>query len=131
MDLLSLNTKRRQICEKKHKEAPLNGQAFACAGKLFKVIDENTMDVIVPYNREANEIIIALNSEIDPKTETSLLRKSQRYTVNLFSNKFSDMISSGEIYPLKSKGIYALRKEAYNLDYGVENETHQFETLIY
>lgn len=131
LDLLSLNTKRRQICEKKHKEAPLNGQAFACAGKLFKVIDENTMDVIVPYNREANEIIIALNSEIDPKTETSLLRKSQRYTVNLFSNKFSDMISSGEIYPLKSKGIYALRKEAYNLDYGVENETHQFETLIY
>ena len=68
LNLLSLNSYRFELSESNDK---FISQAFATAGKLFCVISENTRDILVPYNEEAEEIILELNSEIDPAEKPS------------------------------------------------------------
>ncbi|MBP3273309.1 MAG: CRISPR-associated helicase Cas3', partial [Ruminococcus sp.] len=60
VNYLSLNTNLYDVSPKTSSQ--FESQAFKTAGKLFKVIDENTRDVIVPYNDEAEEIISRLEN---------------------------------------------------------------------
>lgn len=132
VNLLSDNVDRRHICDTKtQKRSPFYGQAFLTAGKFFKVIDEDSRDVLVPYNQEATDIIQKLDSDIYLSEQIKLLRKSQKYTVSLYANAFNNMIENGQIYPLQCGGIYALKKEAFSDDYGIENENQQMKPLIF
>lgn len=128
LDLLSLNKKRAQKCKS---DLHFRGQAFASAGKFFQVIDENTRDVIVPYNKEAKEIILALNSGIPAKEAVGLMRKAQKYSVGIYSAAFEDMLEKRRIYALKTEGIFALEQSCFNDDFGINQENVSHEVLIY
>ena len=54
-------------------------QAFRTAGETFRVIDEDTRAVIVPYG-EGAAIINALLSQSEIKQRTLLLARAQQYT---------------------------------------------------
>lgn len=61
-------------------------QAFRLAGPLFQVFEENTTDVIVPYNKGAQLIIDLCSSKAEYETDylRSLLEDAKAYTVSLF-----------------------------------------------
>lgn len=128
LDLLSKNKIRSEMCKS---DVKYRAQAFATAGKLFEVIDENTQDIIVPYNEEAEKIILDLNSDISAEEAVKLLRKAQRYSVGIYSSAFGGMLEKRQIHTLKYGGVFALDKSCFNEELGIENESVSYELLIY
>ncbi|MCM1328648.1 MAG: CRISPR-associated helicase Cas3' [Ruminococcus sp.] len=128
LDFLSKNAERSKMCKSK---LPYRAQAFATAGKLFQVIDENTRDIIVPYNGEAEKIILDLNSDISPEEAVRLLRKAQKYSVGIYPSAFDGMLEKGQIYPLKYSGVFALDKSCFSEELGIGNESVSRELLMF
>ena len=76
-NMLSLNKSRRNICKGLQDDAL--GHAFKTAGSIFRVIESNTLGVIVPYDKKAVSVIEKLKRAVTPDETTKLLRQAQRY----------------------------------------------------
>ncbi|MBD5138730.1 MAG: CRISPR-associated helicase/endonuclease Cas3, partial [Ruminococcus sp.] len=128
--LMLLSTNKERSCKCKS-DLLYRGQAFASAGKFFKVIDENTRSIIVPYNREAEEIILDLNSDISADEAVRLMRKAQKYSVSVYSSAFGDMLEKRQLHKLSFGDICALDKAYFSEDLGIDNESFYREVLIF
>lgn len=113
VDLLSENKSRN-----KSKATRYTGQAFRTAGDMFEVIGNDTQSVIVPYNDEAQEIILALNGDTSPAECVKLQRRAQQYSVGLYPNELEELMYNGAVYQLKS-GAYALNSGYYDNSLGL------------
>lgn len=67
---------------------------FRTAAERFKLIDNNTVPVIIPYNEEARRLITELKYTPYP---LSTLRKLQSYSVNIYEHEFEKLQSKGVI----------------------------------
>lgn len=115
LDLLSLDKMRAEAGVRK-KEDKIAFQAFATAGSLFHVIDDAAaQDLIVPYNADAKELILQLNGDTPAEELQRLLRRSQRYTVSVYTNVKKQLEGSGGIYPLRC-GALALEERFYDTE---------------
>ena len=113
VDLLSLDVNRNRKTLKTYTENKYCAQAFKTAGDLFRVIDENTEDIIVPYDDEARQLLLRLDSDITPQQTAELLRKAQKYTVAVYPNTKKKLDESGAIMPLKC-GALRLQEDFYD-----------------
>jgi CRISPR-associated endonuclease/helicase Cas3 len=81
------------------------GIQFRSATEEFKLIDDKAQrSIVVPYGEGEKYITLLKNSKISAK---KLLRKLQRYTINMYNYQFEQMQRRGsleEIYP----GVFAL-----------------------
>lgn len=77
------------------------GFDFKTAAEKFKLIDNSTVAVIIPYNDEAAKWVEALRYTPYP---ASTLRKLQSYTVNIYEQEFQ---------ALNAKGVIAMAADAY------------------
>lgn len=127
LDLLSLNKSRWEIYKDAHWEL---AQAFKTAGRLFEVIDQNTEAVLVPYDKNAKDIIASLNNDPTPAEISRLIRKAQKYTVSIYAGNKKALIENGAIY-VSNNGINILDKRFYNSEFGITTEGSQRELLIY
>ena len=125
LDLLSLNSKRFEISAKTSDK--YSSQAFKTAGELFKVIDNNTTDIIVGYNDEARYLINRLDTE---KYDADDLRKAQKYSVSLYSDNIR-VLEEKNIIRLLSSGAIALESSFYNDEYGLDVTGSIHETLLF
>lgn len=117
--LLSVNTNRKaRLAAKRNLKnmGPCKGfQAFKTAGKLFNVIDSLTEEVIAPYNDEAKNLILDLNSDISLEEMKKKLKKAQKYTLSLYSNQINELKKQSCIEYLKC-GVIALKDGYYDSD---------------
>lgn len=132
INLLSLNKER---VKKKCSHLEFCGQAFKKAGGFFEVIDSDTRAVIVPYNEDAKEITAALGSEQNPKEIAKLLRKAQKYTVNIYSGTCQKLENEAAIYDIKCGNnekcvVTILNDGFYNDDSGITVECGLHEVMI-
>lgn len=127
LELLSLNKRRWEIKKKSCREL---SQAFKTAGRLFEVIDINTEDVIVPYNKEAKDIIVKINGAVVPEETVKLLRKAQKYTVSIYAGAKRKLYDTGAIHT-NSNGITVLDAHFYSSEVGVTTEGAEREVMIY
>ncbi|TXT45507.1 MAG: putative helicase [Spirochaetes bacterium] len=98
----SLDSKR--IMELLRPDATDLGIQFRAAAEAFQIIDEKDQKaIIVPYGE--GEKLIAELKAIGP--DRWILRKLQRYTVNIYSNQFRMLQDRGSIEEV-SPGIFAL-----------------------
>lgn len=126
VNLLSTNAKRYEVSPKT--SSKFESQAFKTAGKLFKVIDENTRDVIVPYNENAEEIIRKLE---DKQEDISLLlRQAQKYMVSIYSGNERKLYDNHAIRDL-SCGAAVLNRNNYNDEIGIDIDGAEMELLIF
>lgn len=125
---LSLNKKRYEVLPNPKTCSKYESQAFKTAGSLFKVIDDNTQGVIVPYNDEAEVLIRRLETEAE--NIVSLLRKAQKYTVSVYTGMERSLYENNAIRTL-SCGAVILDKAYYNKETGVEINGAEKETLIF
>ncbi len=91
-------------------------QSFETAGKIFKAIDNNTIAVIVPYQR-GKEIIARLGENCNLEEKLALLKEAQQYSVNLFTyeqEKLKDVI-----FEIKESGVLALAESYYSKEKGI------------
>ncbi len=74
---------------------------FKTAAERFRLIDNDTVSVIVPYNEEAKQLIDELKAPHYTPYLATLLRKLQRnlqmYTVNIYEFEFGKLQSKGAI----------------------------------
>lgn len=103
-------------------------QAYKTAGREYRVIDDHSFGVIVPYKR-GNEILEAIRQSSDLAEIKDHIRKAQRYTVNVRENqlkKFDGLIQRvSEHIP----GLYMVAAPgAYTEERGI---TAQWEPLIF
>jgi CRISPR-associated endonuclease/helicase Cas3 len=122
-DLLSTNSQNSLIgnCEGK---VPLLQQSFMTAGKLFEAIDAPTQAVIVPYGEGENLIaeLCRVAKEYNSKRYYELLKKTQRYSVNIFPNVWQKLKEEKAIYEIQNEGIYYLDERYYSEDFGLSTE---------
>ena len=134
-DILSLLTVDEKAFSgykgKKQKVPHFLYHSFATAGKLFCMIEEgNTLGVIVPY-KEAEEYLEMLQHTYDPYEKRNILKKLQRYTVNMFltDSKMRELEEMNAIYKEETTDIYIVAKPYYN-ETGITSEP-EIESLIF
>lgn len=94
-------------------------QSHKTAAKHFNVIDNLTTSVIVPYG-EGENIIAELISSENINHLSSLLKKAQKYTVNLYDKEKHELMKSGGLVFDKVNEVWILKDWAYNDEYGLD-----------
>lgn len=89
-------------------------QAFRLAGSLFTVFDENTTDVVVPFQK-GKEIILELGS-LDPKFDgaklSDVLMQAKGYTVSVYDYQRKRLEEAGALV-LKCNGAVLVLQEGF------------------
>ncbi|MFZ5764144.1 MAG: CRISPR-associated endonuclease Cas3'' [Thermodesulfobacteriota bacterium] len=105
-------------------------QSFSTAGKIFKAIDAPTEAVIVPYE-EGKEIIAGLCAVPEPAKAYQLLKRAQKFSVNVFPNIMRKLKEKRAIWPVQQgEEIYYLDERYYSQEFGLstkEVSTMQFQ----
>ena len=87
------------------------GFDFQTAAEKFKLIEKDTVAVIIPFDENALKWINELRYSSYP---ASTLRKLQSYTVNIYENEFQALIDKGVIDMFADS--YAVLKDMSNYD---------------
>ena len=108
-------------------------QAFKTAGEAFEVFDENTVEIIVPYNAQADALIADLFSQkaaFDFGFLKSCIEKARPYTVHLFRYQYQKLMEYGMLSFPKDKEdqnrFIVLNKQCYHAQTGVNIERFIF-----
>lgn len=96
-------------------------QAFKTAGDRFEAIESNTAGILVPY-KKGKDFIHILNQEAAPEQLPGLLKKAQRYTVNLFPYQIEELLKQNALIVLQNGNVLALKEEYYDLALGIVTE---------
>jgi CRISPR-associated endonuclease/helicase Cas3 len=107
-------------------------QAFQTASREFEVIDSHTRGVIAPCGEEGKEIINELCGASELEKQYKLIKKAQRYSVNLFPHEFKKLAELKAIREVQAgTGIYYLDAQYYSDEFGWSDEiVNQMDTLI-
>ena len=97
---------------------PMLGQSFGTAAACFKAIDSAATSVLVPYG-DGVKIIADLCSTDFLYKKKELLRKAQRYAVNIFQKIERTLIEDEALYQIRDSGIFALKENFYSHEMGV------------
>ncbi|MBW7883706.1 MAG: CRISPR-associated helicase Cas3' [Caldilineaceae bacterium] len=73
---------------------------FKTAAENFKLIDDNTIAVIIPYNEEAKQLLNTLKYTPYP---SAVLRKLQLFSVNIYEREFAALQSQGAIQTIHER----------------------------
>ena len=84
----------------------------------------------MPYNKEAEELILKLNSDITPQETVELLRTAQKYTVGVYPNLKKALDEVGALTKLKC-GAIALNNGFYDASIGVTVKRGEQPVLIF
>ena len=103
-------------------------QSFRTAGDAFRVIDQNTWPILVPYG-EGKEIIQALSGEHDMREEIRLIRRAQRFSVSVYDPIRRALEDRNALARIGDTGVVALRPEFYNEEIGISIEPGEMELL--
>jgi CRISPR-associated endonuclease/helicase Cas3 len=134
LSLLSTNSHSVNAYQSLQKHSPSIHlrQSFMSAAKAFKAIDSPTEGVIVPYGAEGERIITELCTASRFDEKLHLLKKAQRYAVNLFPNEFETLKKMRRLYETwEGSGILYLDSRHYSEQFGVStDEVSEMKALI-
>ena len=105
-------------------------QAFDTAGHAFRVIDQDTVSILVPFGG-GTEIVADLCSEQSLQERIRTLRRAQKYTVSVWRDAFKRLCAEGALYPVGETGEYALRKEYYDENLGLLVRPEEMDFMNY
>jgi CRISPR-associated endonuclease/helicase Cas3 len=98
-------------------------QSFMTAGKAFKAIDAPTEGVVVPYGEEGKRLIDDLMASSPFEDRGSLVRRAQRYAVNLFPHEIDRLKRAGRLYEIwGGSGVLYLDEQHYSDQFGASTE---------
>jgi CRISPR-associated endonuclease/helicase Cas3 len=118
---LDLQTKNKSCGIKPHK---MFRQSFESAWKEFEVIAQDTIGVIVPYER-GETIINTLFGLPDVKQCYELLQEAQQFSVNVYFNEIDRMIEKKMVEKVPFSNdldIYTVNEQYYDQNIGLRFE---------
>lgn len=106
-------------------------QSFKSAAEAFKALDAPTQGIVVPF-KDGEKIIGDLFSQYAVEKQYELLRRAQRYTVNVFPNVLKKLKEVNAIKEVPEIGVLTLSDPRYyHSEFGLSTEiATQYETLI-
>lgn len=134
LNMLSLNNKAVYEYNRKYNESPkiYFRQAFQTSAEYFRAIDAPTIGIIVPYENEGSDIIADLFSQFAFEKRYDLLKRAQRYTVNVYPNVLNKLVEQNAIAVVPEIEVYTLSdKRYYHLEFGLDTEiVDNYDTLL-
>lgn len=127
--LLDMLGKNRCATTNLDLDFPMMAQSFATANGEFKAINSPTVSVLVPWG-EGKELIADLCCCHDPGYGKLLLRKAQRYAVNIFCYEREQLEKQNAIHYLADSGILALAEGFYDDKLGLITEAQAMTTAL-
>lgn len=124
-NLLSSNTHSVEAYRRVAKATPSSflSQSFQTAAKCFHAIETETRGVIVPYGDEGPRMITELRNTAGIHNQLALLRKAQRFTINLYAEEFERLLNRQAIQETqKDTGIFYLDEQFYDSQLGWRDE---------
>jgi CRISPR-associated endonuclease/helicase Cas3 len=105
-------------------------QSFGSAAREFEAIDTPARGVVVPFGEEGRCVIAELCSTRKEQL-AGLLRRAQRYSVNVFPDVFKDLSQQGALYEAQKEiGIYCLIDRYYSEDFGLSVEAVSSDSFL-
>lgn len=101
-------------------------QSFRTASEEFRVIDSDTVGILVPYG-EGSKIITQLCSDNTLRDEILLLRKAQAYSVNVYPDMYNRLSREGMLFEVGTSGAIALKDGGYTLCGGLQTGGAELE----
>ena len=101
-------------------------QAFKTAGQIFSVFDENTTDIIVPYE-SGEELISLLCSEkalYDERFREALIKKAAPYAVSVYEYQRKQLEASGALASICDGNALAVLPGFYDEAMGLMPEAN-------
>lgn len=123
-NLLSVNSlsveEYRRINKNKNPSILLR-QAFMTAAKSFQAIESITRGIVVPYGKEGTDIIHELCSTHELEKQYKLIRRAQRYSVNVYPDVLKRLNEHERaVHEMQEgSGILYLNKEYYSDEFGL------------
>ena len=119
-NLLSLNNISVQEYARINKTAPAIPfwQAFMSAAKSFEVIETVARGIVVPYG-EGKEVISKLCSVQELEKQYKLIRRAQRYSVNVFPDVLKRLQDRAVHEAQKGSEILYLDEQYYSDEFGL------------
>jgi len=107
-------------------------QSFASAARAFHAIDTQTQGIVVPFGTLGKDLIAALCAARDLAVEFQLLRKAQRFAVNVFQWEMDSLTRNKSIYEVQAgTGMFCLREEFYSSEFGLTlDDSGKMESMI-
>lgn len=107
-------------------------QAFRTAGDLFKVFDNESMSLLVPYKEGAEIIKLLMDDGLryDIARAHELLVKAKPYAVSASQNQIERMMNSGMLCTALDGSIYILNDGYYDDHTGIKEGNDLCSTLI-
>ncbi len=116
---------KRDYADPKPTKLPLLRQAFMEAGRQFKAIDAPTQSVIIRHDGGVDLVneLCAVAKEFDPHRYYELLRKAQKFSVNVFPNVWQKLLKAEAVQEIQPEhGIYYLKDQYYSKAFGLSTE---------
>lgn len=93
---------------------------FKTCAENFRLIDDYSMPVIIPYDNRGEELCDKLKNTYEPREIRSIARKLQRYTVNIPPAQHLGLCSTGVLLSVHSDNFYILGSDPhYSDEYGL------------
>lgn len=126
-------TNNQQFMSEKPARQPYHlNQALRTAGDLFKVFDNESISLLVPYE-DGKEIITLLTDDglcYDIARARELLARAKPYTVSVSQNQIDRMMKTGMLYTLLDGSISILNDGYYDNHTGIKEGNDLCSTLI-
>lgn len=121
IELLSGNKTARGYAKQALDEGMLV-QSFETANRQFKVIEDGTVGILVPFGdgKRIIEELCALDFNVVKAKK--LLREAQRFTVNVYEGKVKELYQRGCIHRLERAGVIALKEGFYDPMTGISKD---------
>lgn len=95
-------------------------QAFMTTSKSFQTIESITRGIIVPYGEEGKDIVNELCAVYELENQYKLIRRAQRYSVNVFPDVLKRLQEKQAIHEVQSgSGILYLDEQYYSDEFGL------------
>ncbi len=98
------------------------GQPFLTVGREFKVFDDETTDIIVPYQegkRYIDELMEIANQPCRTYEVAGVMEKLKEYVVSIYDWQKRKLDENGMILPYADGKILILKEEAYSEQTGI------------
>ena len=90
------------------------------ASKSFQAIASITRGIIVPYGEEGKDIVNELCSAYEVEKQYKLIRRAQRYSVNVFPDVLKRLQERGAVNEVQEgSGILYLNERYYSDEFGL------------
>ena len=106
----------------------MDGFDFKTAGEKFKIIEDITVPIIIPYTEESQSLIERLAFIEHP---TGILRQLQLFTVNVYEREFENINTQGVITMVADKYAVLNDMVMYDLETGIILPTKESGVAIF